>query len=355
MGLNNIINISYYYLKNIVAVELYKSFNTNFTFPVKINAQINNQCNSRCNMCDVWRQKVSELPSFIWINTFKKLKSEFRTFNIAFTGGEVLLKKDAYDIFEYCHKSNLPFTITTNGKLLTSDNVNRLLELNPLNINISLDSLDPVVYKQIRGQSYLEQVKSNIDYLMKQIGEQSFKTKVFLKTVINSYNVDELPLIAQYAHDKKISGITFDPVRRRRGIFIESKIPQFERLIDIDFAKLTESIDKLALLKKQGINILNSEERMKYWFKTKSYKEAYSFCSAPLREIYINNEGFVRLCDFTESNIGNISEQDILHILKSRDAVKEKKRLSHCQNPCDYCIHRNLSDYLRIFISYLKN
>jgi len=88
--------------------------------------------------------------------------------------------------------------------------------------------------------------------------------------------------------------------------------------------------------------------------KQKGIDKEY-FCSVPLRDIYINNEGCVRLCEYAESYIGNIAEDDIGMILKSESASIEKRRLSKCKNPCDYCIHRSLFDYYQIFKSYLKN
>jgi len=304
-------------------------------------------------MCDVWRQSKKDLPASIWITALRQLESRLGYFHVGFTGGEILLKDDVFEVFEFCHKAQLPYTITTNGKLLTPFNIERLLELQPLNINISIDSLDSEVYKEIRGVSYIEEVKSNIEYLMTYIKANSLDTKVFFKTVVNNLNLTELPSIAIYAKEMGVSGITFDPIRRRRDIFIEKRIDSFERLANISMITLQRSVRKLVTLKKEGINILNSEKRMKQWFKRINFKKI--FCSAPLRDIYINNEGYIRLCDYSNSYIGNIVNDNIGLALNSEMARIEKKRLTQCQNPCDYCIHRNLIDYYNIFRSYLRN
>lgn len=346
--------MAYIFLKNMAAVQTFNVFNIDFTYPIRVNAQLNNECNSKCNMCDVWRQSKKELTASVWINALRQLKSGFGNFNIGFAGGEVLLKEDVFEIFEFCHYANLPFTITTNGRLLTNDNIIRLLKLKPLNINISIDSLDKNVYREIRGVPFLEFVKSNIDYLMMCIEKDSLSTKVFFKTVVNNLNLSELHSIANYAFEKKVAGITFDPIRRRRKIFLEGKIDEFEKMANIDMKSLSDAVDRLGRLKKKGINILNSKERMNHWFKERDIDKKY-FCSAPLRDIYINNEGHIRLCDFTESYIGNIAINDISLILKSKSVKIEKRRLTKCKNPCQYCIHRSLFDYFKIFASYLNN
>ncbi len=345
--------MAYLFLKNMAAVQIYRLFNIDFTHPIRVNAQLNNECNSKCNMCDVWHQEKKELPATVWINSLKQLKSSFGSFTVGFAGGEVLLKKDVFEIFEFCHNADIPYSITTNGKLLTSKNISKLLQLKPLNINISIDSLDKDVYHNIRGVSFLDSVKSNIDYLMMYIEKKSLPTKVFFKTVVNNLNLDELPKLANYAFEKKVAGITFDPIRRRRRIYLEETMEDFEKLANIDMDTLSSSIKKLVELKKKGINILNSEKRMNQWFKTPVYDRKF-FCNAPLGDLYINSEGHIRLCDYTETYIGNIASDDIYQIVKSKSSKIEKKRLTKCDNPCDYCIHRNLLDYSRIFYSYLK-
>ena len=335
-------------------VQIYKYFKVDSAHPTRIIAQLNNECNSKCNMCDVWRQSKKELPASVWVNALEQLKSRLGYFHVGFAGGEILLKDDVFDVFEFCHNAKLPYTITTNGKLLTPYYIEKLLKLQPLNINISIDSLDSKVYKEIRGVSYLGDVKSNIEYLMTYIKTNSLTTKVFFKTVVNNLNLRELPSIAIYAKEMGVAGITFDPIRRRRDIFMEGKIDSFERLANINMITLQESVTRLVALKKEGINILNSERRMKQWFKKSDFKKIV-FCSAPLRDIYINNEGYVRLCDYTNSHIGNIANDNISLVINSEMARVEKKRLTQCQNPCDYCIHRNLFDYYNIFRSYRRN
>jgi hypothetical protein len=135
---------------------------------------------------------------------------------------------------------------------------------------------------------------------------------------------------------------------------VEEKIDEFGKMANIDMNALSASIKKLVKLKNEGVNILNSEKRMNQWFKTLDNNRKF-FCNAPLRDVYINSEGHIRLCDYTETYIGNIANDDICLILKSKTSRIEKKRLTKCDNPCDYCIHRNLLDYSKIFFSYVKS
>ena len=347
-------NLGFTTLKRNTAVQFYKNFNIDFTYPIALNAKLTNSCNSKCNMCDVWRKNEKEIPASYWIKALKDLKTIIGNYKIGFSGGEVLLKNDVFEIFEFCNQAKLPFGIITNGALLNSDKIIRLLELRPMNISISLDSLNVDTYQKIRGVPFLESVISNIDYLMMYIEKNSLRTKVFFKTVVNSHNLTELHLLANYATEKKVAGITFDPIRRRRKIFLGGKIVEFEKMSNIDMRTLREEKKRLIELKRNGSSILNSEKNINQWFED-CYKNDEYFCDAPLTRIHIINEGQIKLCDFTESSVGNIMTDDIREIFKSEKLKIEKKTLTHCKNPCVYCIHRSLFDYLKIFNSYIKN
>ena len=137
-------------------------------------------------------------------------------------------------------------------------------------------------------------------------------------------------------------------------IFFEEKIDEFEMMSNIDMKSLKDAKKRLVELKKKGVNILNSEKNINQWFKQCDNDNKY-FCDAPLFRINITNEGQIKLCDFTESSVGNIVNDDIRVIFKSVGIRTEKKKLSQCKNPCVFCIHRNFFDYIRIFYSYLIN
>ncbi len=351
---SDLINLSYHTLMNKFAISLYKNFGIDLTYPTIVYAQLTNACDSKCIMCDLWREKNSEVPASVWINAFEQLKTINRKYKIGFAGGEVLLKEDVFELFEYCNMANLPFGITTNGYLLNPNNINRLLRYRPMNINISLDSLDDETYIKIRGVSFLSTVKTNIDYLKDYIEEFGLNTKIFLKTVVNAFNLSELHILAKYAMGKKVAGITFDPVRRRRQIFLKEKIDEFEKMSTIDKKALHEAKNRIFELKKQGFNILNSDRNINDWF-SKEIPLNKTFCESPLCSVYIFSDGQIKLCDYAESSIGNILTDDIQTIIKSDKVKIEKRSLSQCENPCVYCIHRNFHDNVKLFFSYLKN
>lgn len=347
----NLLKVAVNNFGSIFAADIYQKTGIDFTYPSQIYAQVNTACNSKCPMCNVWREKDVELPAGIWIEWLKNVRSFIGPYKICFAGGEVFLKKDIFDIFEYCSKEKVPFGITTNGILLTKENIHRFLDLNPLNINISMDSMDEELYNQLRGVPALNLIKSNIEYLMEYIEKNKSHVKVSFKTVISSKNLNQLAGIAEYARKMNIMGITYDPIKKRRKIFEESNIPEFEEIYAIDKNKLKEVIEELVHMKRNGYNILNSEENMQQWLNYDK-KGLSRKCDVPLRNLVVNSDGNIHLCDFNDISVSNIKDSDFASAWKKSDVKRIKAELTNCKNNCQYCMKRGFKDYLKLFLKY---
>jgi MoaA/NifB/PqqE/SkfB family radical SAM enzyme len=312
-----------------------------FTSPVHVYAQLNYRCNSKCKMCNEWRVKDPELPAAIWNKALMELKSLSTSIKMSFAGGEIFVKKDLFEILEFCHNQNIIFGITTNGILLDRKTIERLMALNPFNINISIDSTNGKTYEEIRGVDCLDTVRRNLDSLMQYKGKVGAKTTISIKSVVCRENIYNLHKIAEYAMEMKVAGITFQPI-------IETTA-ECKEMMSVDQERLIEMMDKLIAMKKAGFNIMNSESNIRSWpnhFDKENpvHKES---CSVPLRNLYILPNGNMQLCDYVYNTIGNIAKNNILDILCNDDTKILKKELIHCKKRgnCSYCVQRTMKDY----------
>lgn len=111
---------------------------------------------------------------------------------LVFTGGEIFLRKDFFDIAEYAQKKRFCLTIFTNGTLLDEDKVKRLSSLPIYSVQISLygakaETHDAIT--QVKG-SYKRTIESV--FLLKEKG-----IKVVLKTPLMKKNFAEYREIIQ--------------------------------------------------------------------------------------------------------------------------------------------------------------
>lgn len=141
-----------------------------FEFKIpSLRVSLVSRCNARCFYCHnegISKKMTSVIQTGDIINTISLLK-EFGLKKIKITGGEPLLFEDFKNlIYKIKHIADVEIFITTNGTLVKK----RIKDLSPNVINkisVSLDTLDPNIYKYITGKNLLEEVVSGLNMLKK--------------------------------------------------------------------------------------------------------------------------------------------------------------------------------------------
>lgn len=122
------------------------------------------RCNSTCEYCNLpLNQGRYELSREEIRRIFSSLYQDGIRF-IFISGGETLLRRDLPEILEDLAEIGFYLMLNTNGSLLTKKLVERFAKL-PLQISVSLDTLDRQRYKQIRGADLLLQTLKGIEAL----------------------------------------------------------------------------------------------------------------------------------------------------------------------------------------------
>ena len=92
--------------------------------PVRLNIQLTKLCNQRCISCNCGPHistenelDLNEIKSII-----KEVCSKYDIKNIAFTGGEPLIKSNFLEIVEYAKRYSEQVSVTTNAQLIKSVN-----------------------------------------------------------------------------------------------------------------------------------------------------------------------------------------------------------------------------------------
>ena len=73
-----------------------------------------------------------------------------QVFYVNMGGGEPMLRRDFFDIVEYSVDNNVGVKFSTNGTHLDADAARRLASMNYLDVQISLDGMDPATYNAYR-------------------------------------------------------------------------------------------------------------------------------------------------------------------------------------------------------------
>lgn len=159
--------------------------------PRTLSLAITNKCNLNCSFCHIEKGKTS-LP----VDTIIKLCKEFDrlgTFDVAIGGGEPLIHKDLPQICKRIwNETSLGLSITTNGTLLNRKLISELKNYVSF-LRISIDSINPVVYKNIRN--------FDIDLIASKLELLKDKIPFGINTVINSQTILDLDKLIEFAEN----------------------------------------------------------------------------------------------------------------------------------------------------------
>ena len=163
--------------------------------PISGNFELTSRCNFNCPMCYVHmtqdQLKASgrqELTAKQWLDIAKAAKNRGMIFALL-TGGEPLVRKDFFEIYDGMRDMGLLISINSNGSMLKGEILERFLKAPPFRFNISLYGGSNETYKNMCGLPVYDDVKENIRRL-RQAG-----VDVGLNLSITPYNKDDLPRI----------------------------------------------------------------------------------------------------------------------------------------------------------------
>lgn len=104
----------------------------------RVMFELTYRCNERCRHCYcVGCELHTELTTEQWKTIIDEL-NEMNVFELTFTGGDIFVRKDAFELLEYAYSKNFLINIFTNGNNLKEDDFYRLQQIHPKSISFSL-------------------------------------------------------------------------------------------------------------------------------------------------------------------------------------------------------------------------
>ena len=204
-----------------------------------LRLSITDRCNLRCRYCMPegceWLP-MGQILTLEELSTVAEIAAELGIRKLKVTGGEPLVRKGCVGLV--ASLKSIPgieqVTLTTNGVLLERYAV-ELRRAGLDGVNISLDTLDPVVYADITGFDALSEVLKGLDAAM----EQGFRVKVNA-VLQQGVNEDHWPALLELAQNRALDVrfIEMMPIGWGRGL---QSLPNdaLRRKIETTFGPLT--------------------------------------------------------------------------------------------------------------------
>jgi MoaA/NifB/PqqE/SkfB family radical SAM enzyme len=166
--------------------------------PILVQWELTTRCNLDCLHCCIKNEKLNNELS---LNEIKDILRQLKQENCMiqrFSGGEVFLRKDFFDILEFAHKLGFANNILSNGTLIDEEQTKRLKKLNIREVQISLYGATASMHDSIT------QVKGSFDKAINSIRLLK-RHKVPFKIAVMSFNKNfpELEQLKKMAKKEK--------------------------------------------------------------------------------------------------------------------------------------------------------
>lgn len=170
--------------------QLQDSFGRRFHY---LRMSVTDVCNFKCTYCLPDGYRPNGRDKFLDLNEIHNLVAAFAevgTQKIRITGGEPTLRKDFTDIIRIVADNDKINTIamTTNGYRL-EQHAKQWYEAGLRRINVSVDSLDPIMFYQITGENKFDKVMRGIDVAL----EAGFERVKINAVLLKGMNDKDLP------------------------------------------------------------------------------------------------------------------------------------------------------------------
>lgn len=329
---------------------------------------VSKNCNFRCKMCNMWKNRerkidrkeltIEEMKGFV--DDLKNVTTE--SIFVHLIGGEALLRNDLTEIISYIEESGFNTSITTNGYYIDEKMAKRIVESCLTGIFLSLDGFKEETHDYLRGtKGSYRRVMNAIELLDKYRGDdKAHRLSIGITMTIMERNLDEVLDLVEWANSNdKINDIflnaclqPFDCDDYEKNWFKNKK---YSEIWPQDVEKVSNILERLAILKEKGYKICNPTEQLRL---IKGYfKNPYRFIhdqkvKCPRGDLApeINAYGDINMC-FYMPPIGNIREKKFSEVWFSQEMEKARKEINSCKKDCDIAVNcfykiENITDYI---------
>jgi radical SAM protein with 4Fe4S-binding SPASM domain len=238
----------------------------NVRFPLACDFELTFKCNLKCVHCFLFDHKGTELSYEEVCRILDEIVEE-GCLGLIMTGGEVLLRKDFLDIYDYAYEKKLRIDVFTNGTLITPEIADHFQMRPPHFIEISLYGITNETYEKItRVPGSFKKCINGISLL------HNRGIPVNLKTVALTLNVSEIAEMKSYATKLGV------------GFRVSTNIlPKFNR---------SKEPCKFRLTPKDAVEV----KSMVYGSNTTMIKEHKDKCGGGKSQFHIDPYGNISIC-----------------------------------------------------------
>ena len=312
-------------------------------YPLVFYLEPTSICNLNCPMCPVAMgvEEYQYPEQIISLDLIEKLREplEYGLRCLLSGGGEPLMHPQFVDIIDLVKKLEMEIIFNTNATLVDEEFAKYVVERGVDCISVSIDAIDPGIYRSIRRGGEFEQVVKGLR-LIRQARDKRGAQKPYLNMqfTLMKENLGELQSLVEFAAAQSINHLVAEPLSpifsfdmSYQGFFKEHYLPKSQELVN-----LLRGLEREA--KSAGIFFSS------HYFEERRYPER---CAQPWINFGVRTSGRAFLCCGTTERMGSLTEQSFGQIWNGeiyqgfRTAIASGKY----PEPCRLCLQEARSPW----------
>jgi len=280
-----------------------------FVTPLTASLQANKWCNSKCEYCGIWKNPANNPPAEDLILAVDEL-AQLGIKMISLTGGEPFLQSHLSQIIRRMETRGIVSSTMTNGLLLKPKYVIPILEAGLNSLCVSLDTIDPCIYKKIRGVP-LPPVLNGLRYVSRLRHEFPSLVVFSINCVVSRANINLLIPLIEFANELDIS-VGLQPLHNS---FESTYNPDDLQFREDDLSLIQREMKKIIKMKQDGYRIDNDWEYLEGFPDYLIYRRLPqgTKCTAGFTTISIDVDLNVKSC-WPMKPVGNLRTQSLTDI-----------------------------------------
>ncbi len=290
------------------------------TFPY-IRLSITDVCNFKCGYClpNGYQVDKSDNRKFLQLEEIKRLAKVFSKLGVSkirLTGGEPTVRKDFFEIIRILKNDAgiKRVVITTNGYHL-NEKAKMLVDSGINGINISIDSLERNIFKNVTGHDRLPEILQGIK-ILQQLNFENIKINAVLLNGINASEKD-FDLWGEFIKKNKVDLRYIELMQTGDNLDYFNKYHISSKIFKDYLNKKKWIYQTFGKDAGPSLNYINPDYKGKFGIIAPYSKDFCRTCN----RLRITSRGDLRLCLFGSTGIS------IRHLLQKDDQIEELQDL----------------------------
>ncbi len=287
-------------------------------FPLDLaTIQLTTDCNLRCHHCYIEAGSVEK--RLMKKEMFELIIDQLQVMHpieLVLTGGEPLLHPR---LLEFCHllkEKNLPFSLFTNGILITSELAEELGYLNPVSVQVSLDGITSETNDRVRGRGSFDKICSAIRAL------RQHGVRTVVSTVMSRVNYSEYREFPKFVEE--LGASSYNPI----DVMLSGRADSNREDLGLTTEQVLEMQRYYSEYKSNNQNFSFGEISLKEDIDRQLEGLPLELCTAGTTNCFITAMGDVYPCQIFPNQfaIGNVSDQSLKDMWTESEIFQQIRR-----------------------------